>query len=362
MILDSIKENNNDMKIFLSLMVLVMCVNLHAQNDIISTVKSTGGEKPCYVEAKERQKAFVDGWACGKLAGYIDCNDELEVDDASGIVIKKSTGMANLDGVGKPYTGNCESCNMNGMLARRIKFVDGKAEGIDTSFYESGCIQAIRNHFQGAQNGTWTYYYDSTRQIAWEMNYYVGEKHGKHVYMKANGDTTKVEMYKNGLLDGVKKSYYKDSKIFKEVTYAQGVMNGAFKTYNNEGILTEESNYKEGKKDLVCKYFYDDGVLLKTENWDNGTRNGEFKTFYYQGNLQVLETYKKGQKEGKFEEYYPDQKPKRLAVYVKNELVEEHLFDELGNETYTFGGSANKGAEDDELPGKKGKEKNKSGK
>jgi len=97
--------------------------------------------------------------------------------------------------------------------------------------------------------------------------------------------------------------------------------------------------------------------LLMTESWDNGVKNGEFKTFYYQGHLQVLETYKKGIKEGKFQEFYPDQKPKRLAVYVKNVLVEEHLFDELGNETHTFGGGAKSGAEDDAMPTKKEKGK-----
>ena len=43
---------------------------------------------------------------------------------------------------------------------------------------------------------------------------------------------------------------------------------------------------------------------------------------------------------------------------MKDVLVEEHRFDELGNETYTFGGSTNNGAEDDEIkPGKKQKGK-----
>ena len=72
--------------------------------------------------------------------------------------------------------------------------------------------------------------------------------HGKQVNFKANGDTTKLEHYKNGVLDGVKKQYYKGSKVFKEVNYVAGLMDGTFKMYNAQGVVIEEANYK-GQKD-----------------------------------------------------------------------------------------------------------------
>lgn len=355
MIIESTSKTRT-MKSVILIFSLLLSVFSFSQNDIMNM----GGNKevPCYEKTKAAQKNGVNVWGCGNELGVVDCNEELEVHDGTGLIIKRAVDNVNLAGVGKPYTGKCESCHMNGIVARRITFVDGKENGIDTAFYESGCIQAIRSHIQGTESGSWYFYFDSTQQVAWEMNYYLGEKHGKHVYMKANGDTTKEETYKNGLLHGVKKSFYKDSKIFKEVTYANGVMDGSFKTYNIQGVIIEDLMYKAGKKHEVCKYFYDDGVLLKTENWNNGVKEGEFKMFYYQGHVQTLETYKKGMKEGKFEEYYPDQKLKQQAFYMKDVLVEEHRFDELGNETYTFGGSTNSGAEDDEIkPGKKPKGK-----
>lgn len=321
-----------------------------AQNSI-TAVKP----KPCYERANK--SGNVDVWECGQVVGVVNCNDELEVDEGSGLVIKRAIDNVNYNGVGKPYTGTCESCFMNGQIERRMTFVDGKENGTDTSKYESGCPQAIRSHVLGAENGTWTYFYDSTQQIAWEINYYMGEKNGRDVYMKANGDTSKMETYKNGLLHGVKMSYYKDSKPFKEATYANGVLDGTFKIFNFQGVLIEEINYKQGKKNEVAKYFYDDGVLLRTENWNMGIKNGEFKTFYYQGNVQSLENYKKGIKEGKFQEFYPDQKEKRRAFYEKDVLIEEHLFDEQGNETYSFGAPVGNGAEDDQLPGSKKKGK-----
>ncbi len=313
-------------------------------------------EKPCYEKANELRRKGVDLLECGKIAGVVDCNEELEYSHEADLFLRKPKDFVNRTGAGKPFTGTCESCFMNGLLERRISFVDGRENGMDTTYYENGCIQAIRSHIQGAESGTWSYYYDSTQAPAWEMNYYLGEKHGKHVYFKPNGDTTKLEHYKNGVLEGVRKQYFKGSKVFKEIHYVAGLMDGPFKIYNTEGLLIEESNYKANKKHGPQKYFYDDGVLLRTENWENGVKSGEFKMFYHQGHIQTLETYnKKGQKEGKFEEYYPDQKPKRIAVYQKDVLIEDHHFDEHGNETYSFGAPTTSDKEDDEIkkPGKK---------
>jgi antitoxin component YwqK of YwqJK toxin-antitoxin module len=113
----------------------------------------------------------------------------------------------------------------------------------------------------------------------------------------------------------------------------------------------QELNYDEGKKDGNWKYYYNDGSLLKTENWKEDVKDGEFKTFYIQGHIQTMETYKKGMKHGAFMERFPDDKIKREAIYKKNELIEEHVYDKYGNEIRTVGEDQpeNKG-EDDEIP------------
>ena len=158
-------------------------------------------------------------WQCGKLAGVIDCNERLDYDQESDVVFLNNKDMANADDSGKPFTGTCETCHMNGVLARRITFVNGRNNGIDTTYYESGCPQVVRSYIQGVESGQWLFMYDSTEYLAWEMNYYLGEKHGKQMYFKKNGDTTKWENYTNGILDGMKRTYYPDSKIKREVSY-----------------------------------------------------------------------------------------------------------------------------------------------
>tara|TARA_B110000305_G_scaffold241421_1_gene315502 strand:+ start:11310 stop:12467 length:1158 start_codon:yes stop_codon:yes gene_type:complete len=308
-------------------------------------------------------------WECGQTIGMIDCNNDLSFDEGSNTVFKKQTDISRVDGANKPFTGTCESCHMNGRTQRRVTFVNGKENGTDTTYYETGCPQVIRSLVNGIEHGQWSFMYDSTEFLAWEMNYYMGEKEGVQKFfakpenisktdhdIKYRSDTTKIEHYKAGILNGVKKTYYKRGRdgiggsLKREVNYKNGIFDGYFRIYNLERVIIEELNYKQGKKDQQCQYFYEDGKLLKTESWNEGVKNGEFKTFYYQGHIQVSENYKKGKKEGWFEVFYPDQSIKSRALYKKDVLLEEHKYDVHGRETYSFGTPTGDESEDDEMP------------
>lgn len=328
---------------------------------LMAQIPEVNTDKKCY-KKYDRNGNEIKGnsryqeWECGKLAGVVDCNEKLTYDQDQDIVVAGTYG--------KPFTGTCESCYRNGKLERRITFVNGRENGTDTSKYMSGCPQVIRTTVMGEPNGTWYMYYDSTANLAWEINYSVGQKHGKSIFFKESADgtdtdTTKWENYVNGKLDGLKRTYYPKSKIKSEISYTQGIFNGPYKTYNREGILVQEVNYAMGKKHEQAQYFYEDGKPLRVEHWDMGIKNGEFKSFYYKGHPQTIEVYKKGIPIGQHLDYYPDGSQKIKKIYdKKGKLIEEHRYDENGRETYSFGKPEQNGAEDDEVPtGKKKKKK-----
>lgn len=308
----------------------------------IPTVK----KEKCYEKSSSRNGNKFADWECGKLAGAVDCNEKLIYDDITETIMTGKTGA--------PFTGVCETCHLNGLLERRITFVNGKENGTDTTFYKSGCPQVVRSHINGFENGKWTYYYDSTGYIAWEMNYSMGMQHGQQLYLTKKGDTTRIENYNMGKLNGVKRTYFPKNHVDKEVYYKNGLMDGTFKTFTIEGKLLEELSYKEGKKNGELKYYYFDGVLMSVEHWNMDVKEGEFKTFYYNGKVQFVENYHKGQFNGWCEERFPDEKLKRSALYKKGVVVEEHRYNENGDETYTFGVEA-KATEDDAMPTKKKK-------
>ncbi|MBI2259702.1 MAG: toxin-antitoxin system YwqK family antitoxin [Flavobacteriia bacterium] len=333
------------MKKIILLFYLFNIIQLNAQ-EINSMLTK---KKPCFEKAQAKKGQRFIEWECGKIPGIIDCNEKLDLDPGNSIVYSKGSGA--------PYTGMCETCHINGIIERRVTFVNGRENGIDTAYYQSGCPMVIRNHIQGAENGTWTYFYDSTQFLAWEMNYFAGQKHGKHIYFTKKGDTTLWENYSYDVLDGIKRTYYSKSRKHQEISYKKGILEGQHLIYNKEGVVIEKVNYKAGKKEGEATYFYDDGKLLRTENWSKGVKNGEFKSFYYQGFVESIESYQKGIKNGRFEEYFYDQKIKRKAVYKDNILIFEQIYDEQGILKSSIGVQDNKGKEDDKLPEDKKKKK-----
>ena len=308
------------MKIIITIFLLIFTNFFFCQLD-------KSGKKKCYEGNLKNGQKYIE-WQCGKTPGVVDCNAKIDFDERSKTYISASGG--------KPYTGKCETCYQNGMRERFMTFLNGKENGTDTTKYISGCPMVIRTHIEGFENGKWMYFYDSTNIVAWEMNYLVGQKHGKFAYFNSLGDTTLLENYAYDQLHGDKRIFYSNGKVKRSIHYTKGIIDGTFISYNKDGKMTEKLNYKVGKKDGLLTYYYDDGTLLKTENWLNDVKHGPFKTFYYQGFLQTLENYKKGIKDGWFEEYFPNKKLRIRSLYKKGVLLEEHEFNEKGKEIRTF--------------------------
>ena len=334
------------------------------------TVTENGETKQIRIDQVKELQRYVE-WECGKEIGVVDCNRELKYEEETNTVFREAKDFTNIASLNKPFTGTCQSCHMNGRVQRRVNFVNGKEEGLDTTYYESGCPEVIRNHIEGIDHGTWYYMYDSTGLLAWEMNFYVGEKHGKQIYFKLNRenpgriglDTVKWENYDMGVLDGWRRVYHNNGVLKREVFYDHGVYNGAFRIFNEERVVVEELNFKNGKKHKECNFYYEDGVLLRSENWDNGLKHGDFKMYYYDQVVQTTESYKKGLKHGWFEEFYPDESPKIRSQYEKDELVKQYKYNEHGELIYAFGDAEAYGLEDDSIgtpeDGKKKKKKKK---
>lgn len=358
------------MKLIFTLVIVVMIIPV--------SFAQFGDDQPkrnelCFQKSLDRLGQRYADWECGNNDQILDCNERLDVDPNTQLVFLTSSG--------RPFTGSCETCHENGLKERFVTFNAGKTHGIDTTYYQSGCPQVIRNHIEGVENGRWRYYNDSSGLLAWEMNYINGQKHGKSIFFNHyqvdsdivklkignqevkypygiyDSDTIRLEFYKDGKLDGKRTEYYPGSKPKKEVHYKDGVFHGPFIVYDTKGNVLQELNYEEGKKDGNWKYYYEDGSLLRTENWSEDVKVGEHKVFYIQGHIQTKETYdNKGRKHGWFEERFADDKIKRRALYEKDELIEEHVFDQFGREIKTVG-EVTSGKEDDALPNAERKKK-----
>lgn len=334
--------------LFLSLLSFIFIVSAFSQFDISK-------REPCWYKGARRDSLRYVEFECGKLLGVIDCNNKLMYDEGQNIFYAKGTGA--------PYTGDCETCHNNGLREHLIHFVNGKEDGVDTTYYRSGCVMVVRSLSLGAKNGRWTYYYDSTARPAWIRNYMNNELNGEQIYFNKQGDTTKWEFYANGVLNGVRREYYTGSILKKEINYKNGIFDGDYVTYFKSGKPKLKLHYDEGEKDGKLEYFYDkDAALMRVGYYSKGIKDGEFTTFYVDGNIMSKGFYDKGKKQGVFIEKYSSGRLKSKTTYEDDEVIAYEKYDAFGRLTEKFPKETAAGMEDDALPGKEKEEKTKNSK
>ena len=149
-----------------------------------------------------------------------------------------------------PYTGTCVSCYPSMSIEEKLNFVEGKRQGVDTSYYRSGCLQSIQSYQIGLQDGPTYIFYDSSNRVQYEIWYQQGQLHGPSIQFNAKAlpDTLMYKHYSNGKLDGVQRTYFSNGKIRKISTYKDGLAEGAQITYNAAGLKEVNSASKQARK------------------------------------------------------------------------------------------------------------------
>jgi len=103
---------------------------------------------------------------------------------------------------------------------------------------------------------------------------------GKWFYYHSDGKTLMIEEnYKNGVLEGEYKAYYKNGKMNEFLNYENGLLHGNTKRYADNGVLLDDLNYKEGKLHGLANYYNIEGKLIYTGNYENDEKVGDWEYF-----------------------------------------------------------------------------------
>ncbi|HNX66775.1 MAG TPA: hypothetical protein PKH02_07820 [Bacteroidales bacterium] len=94
--------------------------------------------------------------------------------------------------------------------------------------------------------------------------------------------------------------------IKKTVSYKNGVKDGLTKTYFNEAAVEQEIPYVDGKKNGLAKWYYTDGFVFRTTPYENDTINGEQIQYYKSGKIRAKMKYDNGKRYPGLDEYEMD--------------------------------------------------------
>jgi antitoxin component YwqK of YwqJK toxin-antitoxin module len=261
-----------------------------------------------------------------------NCQQSIGYDDISNTYLLRNDFST-------PYTGFCVNCYPSNLLEEKLYFENGKRQGTDTSYYRTGCIQAIQSFQLGKEQGATYIFHDSTNLIAFEIWYQNGNLHGPSIQFGKNGlkDTLMYKHYKEGKLDGPQRTYFSNGKIRKQSFYKNGLNEGAQITYSISGQKESEIYYKAGKKNGSWKYYFDSGKLARTETWKDGKKNGEFITYNELGQIMQTEKFAADLPIGLHQTFYPDGKVNYSCNYSsKGVKIEEYVIDQYGIKKQLF--------------------------
>lgn len=195
--------------------------------------------------------------------------------------------------------------------------LNGKREGVWKKQYSNNNIRYQGTFKAGKEIGVFKYYdiTDSTHPTIIKtfkpnstlasVNFYTvkgvlestGTMDGKNrigtwLYYYPDGKTLMIEEnYKNGVLDGTYKSFYKTGKVTEILDYTSGKLNGNAKRYADNGVLLDDLNYKNGKLKGAAKYYNIEGKLIYAGDYINDEKVGEWE-FYENGKTESINKLK----------------------------------------------------------------------
>jgi hypothetical protein len=126
------------------------------------------------------------------------------------------------------------------------------------------------------------------------------------------------------------RQYFSKEKLVKEVTFKNGIRNGLMKTFYDDGRLRQTFTYKNGIREDTARWYYTDGRVFRETIYKNDTMNGDQTQFYTTGKIKAKMSFINGvrtpdlveyQQNGKLVTTYPE-----LIFNIKDEYKSSGLY------------------------------------
>jgi hypothetical protein len=145
----------------------------------------------------------------------------------------------------------------------------------------------------------------------------------------------------------IRRTFYPDGKIHKEIVFNNGTKSGLSKEYYNNGQVFQQVNYVANLREGIAKRFYDTGVLSQETPYKKDLMHGIQKKYRRSGQLQSEIPYYEGHlciglkeytTDGKVKVRYPEIEITPINTILKdgNFILEVKMSDDSkGVEYYT---------------------------
>ncbi|WP_333821240.1 toxin-antitoxin system YwqK family antitoxin [Ohtaekwangia sp.] len=127
----------------------------------------------------------------------------------------------------------------------------------------------------------------------------------------------------------IRRKYYSDGTLHKEMVYKDGKQNGMAKEFFQSGKLFQEVPYQNGLREGIARRYYESGTLSQETPYHNDLMHGIQKKYRRSGDLMCEIPYYKGELCVGLKEYTTDGKLKKRYPSIVITPVDDILLNEM---------------------------------
>lgn len=254
---------------------------------------------------------------------------------------------------------------INGAISSDYEMKEGKKHGDYVSYFPNGEKEFVATYKDGEVEGPFVRYY-SNGVVNYEGTAKDGVTIGEYNVYFRNGELLEEIVYdESGKLNGIKKEYEVDGKLYFETEYTKGEQTN-YKYFDKKGNLVIDQKVKnkedlkiyfstgelkgvgqllKGERDGKWTFYFPNGDIESTGSYTNGERDGTFKWYYENGQLASTVNFSNDVEEGYFKSYYRNSNLKSEGYYKEGQKVGEWKYyysnGNLSGEEYYLGGLIN---------------------
>lgn len=191
--------------------------------------------------------------------------------------------------------GKWSKKHSNGELRYEGEFKDDKEVGTFKFYDKKGRLISIRSYQvpgETAQCEMYNFYGDLHAKGTLKNR----KKEGEWIFYSNRGqDTVSVENYNNGVLHGVKTTYFSNGQLASKIEYNQGKKTGEYVEYYRNGQVEQSGKYVDGELDGEVKFWHSTGVLKRQGSYKMGDKIGKWISYDINGRATKVIDYSKKQ-------------------------------------------------------------------
>jgi len=207
------------------------------------------------------------------------------------------------------------------------RFFDSGQTG-STNRFEPYVASYVPVNSKGNKDGV-EHFLNSSNRLERTATWKDGVKHGiEQVYNERPRYVAAEVPWKNGVLEGVRKTFYPDGSLRSETPYVDGQPHGEAKSYSKDGKLTRKCTMKNGKRDgKLVDWWPETGKQRRVIQYDMGDVKGVVKEFYPDGELKREVPFVDNLMHGEEKRYEADGEPARSRYWIGGNLVSKTEFE-----------------------------------